>query len=120
MGAIARKFREWCYSRQLTKKGRHFRFKGFHMILEGHIEVGDRVQFREGIILRASRPGKIIIGNYCGLSWRCIIECEELVQIGDYTGIAENTVLRDNNHAVIGTDEHWRITPHIVKTDHYW
>jgi dTDP-4-amino-4,6-dideoxy-D-glucose acyltransferase len=113
MGLIRGIWSAW-HRRKFTKCGKHFRLKGRRLTVEGHVELGDHVQLRDNCILRASNAGKIIFGTYCGCSWNCIIEANGLVEIGDYTGIAENVVIRDTNHAVQGTDDHWRLTPHIV------
>ena len=113
--AIMRTLRNFLYSRKFKKCGKRFRLKGARLEVHGHVEVGDDVQFRDDCIFRTAGQGRIIFGNYCGCSWRCIIESEGLVQIGDFTGIAENTVIRDTNHAVYGTDQHWRVTPHITE-----
>jgi acetyltransferase-like isoleucine patch superfamily enzyme len=108
-------FRNLYYARRFKKCGKRFRLKGSQLEVHGNVEVGDDVQFRDNCIFRTAGEGRIIFGNYCGCSWRCIIEAEGLVQIGDFTGIAENTVIRDTNHAVYGTDQHWRVTPHITE-----
>ena len=85
------------------------------MEVKGHVEIGDACRFRNNVILRTRDEGKIIFGDRSGCSANCTIEATTLIQIGAFTGIAENTVIRDTNHLVHGTAEHWRYTPHIAQ-----
>ncbi len=82
------------------------------MEVRGHVEVGDHCRFRNNVILRTTNEGKIIFADRSGASYNVILEATKLIQIGTYTGIAENTVIRDTNHMVYGTLDHWRYTPH--------
>ncbi len=106
--------RSWWYSRKMAKCGKKCRF-GRGMIIDGHVEAGPLCRFRDGAVFRAHDKGKIIFGNHMGCSFYCVFEAEELIQVGDRTGIAEFTVIRDNNHLLIGTDGNWGLTPRIVK-----
>jgi acetyltransferase-like isoleucine patch superfamily enzyme len=115
MQPIVQLWRNWNHGRKFVKKGKHCRFKGKHLLVDGHVELGDHVRIRDNCIFRTSGEGKIIFKDRSGCSWYCIIEATKLVQIGRFTGIAEFTVLRDTNHVVFGTDAHWRITPHIAE-----
>lgn len=115
MSAIAREWYNWINGRKFVKKGKRCRFSGRNIIVDGHVELGDFVRIRDHTVLRTRGEGKIIYGNRCGSSWFCVIEATKLVQIGSFTGIAEFTVIRDTNHLVHGTDEHWRLTPLIAE-----
>ncbi len=115
MGAIDREWRQWKYGRQFAKKGKRFRFSGQYMEIDGHVEVGDDCRFRNNVVLRASKGAKILFADRTGASYNVIMEATTLIQIGTFTGIAENTVIRDTNHVVHGTDKHWRYTPYIAE-----
>lgn len=115
MNPIVRKWRSWKHGRKFTKVGKGCRFKGEHLEVEGHVEIGDFSRCRDHCVLRTNGDGKIIIGARSGLSYFCVIEATKLVQIGERTGIAEFTVIRDSNHLVFGTEAHWRFTPLIAK-----
>ena len=115
MNSLLRRWRTWRHSRKFTKIGKGCRFKGAHLEVVGHVEMGDFSRCRDNCVLRTNGEGKIIIGSRSGLSYFCIIEATRLVQIGDRTGIAEFTVIRDSNHLVYGTDAHWRFTPLIAQ-----
>lgn len=115
MGRLIRRIRSWRHGLKFASKGRHCRFQGRELVIEGHVEVGDYCRFRDHVILRTHGEGKIIFGNHSGCSYYCLIEAEALVQIGDNTAITEFCVIRDTNHTVYGTDHHWALTPHITK-----
>lgn len=114
MSSLVRAWRSWRVGRKFAKKGRKFVFGGQYMEVKGHVEVGDACRFHNNVVLRTHGDGKIIFGNRSGCSWNCVIDAADLVQIGSFTGIAENTVIRDTNHVVYGTDAHWRYTPLIT------
>jgi acetyltransferase-like isoleucine patch superfamily enzyme len=106
--------RSWYMSRKMAKCGKKCRF-GRGMDISGHIEAGPACRFREGSIFRTHEKGKIVFGNHCGCSFYCVIEAEELIQIGDRSGLAEFCVVRDNNHVIVGTDGNWGLTPRYTK-----
>lgn len=114
MRAIVRAYRNWYYGRQFVKKGKKFRFAGQYMEIDGHVEIGNGCRFRNNVVLRTTNEGRIIFGDRSGASYNVIIEATKLVRVGRYTGIAENTVIRDTNHMLQGTDKPWRYTPHIA------
>lgn len=115
MNAVLRMVRTWRHSRKFAKLGKHCRFPGKYLHVDGHVELGDHCRFRDNVILRTHGNGKIVFGDRSGASFYCIIEATSLVQIGSFTGIAEFTVIRDTDHLVYGTAEHWRYTPQISK-----
>jgi len=115
MNSITRKWRNWKHGRQFAKTGKGCRFLGRFMTIDGHAEAGKGCHFRDNIILRTRRNGKIVFDDYAGLSWGVILEALELIHIGKKAGLAESVVIRDSTHIVYGTKEYWRLTPHIVK-----
>jgi len=115
MSSVMRMWRTWRHSRKFAHVGKQCRFPGKNMLVDGHVEVGDYCRFRDNVILRTHGDGKITFGDRSGLSFYVIIEATQLVQIGSLTGIAEFTVIRDTDHLVYGTTEHWRYTPQIAK-----
>jgi len=115
MRKLLRKWYTWKHGRKFAKMGSHCRFTGKDLEVRGHVELGNACRFRNHVILRTHANGKIIFANHSGCSYFCIIEAEELVQIGSGTAITEFCVIRDTNHLVYGTDAHWVYTPHITK-----
>ncbi len=115
MNSIVRGWRTWKHGRKFAKKGKGCVFPGQFMEIDGHVELGDHCRFRNNVILRTTGEGKIIFGNRSGTSYYVIIEATKLVQIGEGTGIAEFTVIRDSNHMVHGTEEPWRYTPLLAE-----
>jgi acetyltransferase-like isoleucine patch superfamily enzyme len=113
MRSVIRLWRTWNHGRKFAKKGRGCRFPAKYLEVDGHVELGDYCRFRNNVILRTHGTGKIVFGNRAGCSYNCILEATELIQIGTFTGIAEFTVIRDTNHDVFGTKEHWRYTPYV-------
>jgi acetyltransferase-like isoleucine patch superfamily enzyme len=87
--------------------------KGRFLEVDGHVELGDYCKIRNNAILRTTGGGKILFETYAGISYNCFIEARTVIKIGRFTGIAEFTVIRDTNHAVLGTADHWRLTPYI-------
>lgn len=111
MSSIVRKWRTWRHGRKFAKIGKGCKFPHKYLEVDGHVELGDYCRFRNNVIMRTTDKGKIVFGNRSGASYYVYIEANNLVQIGDFTGIAEFTVIRDTNHLVYGTDAHWRYTP---------
>ena len=115
MNSFVRVWRNLKHRHKFVHVGKGCSFTGHTLEVEGHVELGHHVRIREGCVLRTRGKGKIIFGDRGGCSWYCVLEANNLIQIGNYVGIAEFTVLRDTNHAIFGTDEHWRQTPHITE-----
>lgn len=99
--------------RKFARVGKHCSLKGRFLEVDGHVELGDYCKIRNNVILRTNGGGKIILDTYAGLSYSCFLEARTIVKIGRFSGLAEFTVVRDTNHAVIGTADHWRLTPYI-------
>lgn len=115
MKRLVRAWRTWWHGRKFARKGKHCRFQGRFLLVDGHVEVGDHTRFRENVILRTHGEGRIIIGNHSMCGFYTIIESSGQVRIGDETAITEFCVIRDTNHVFYGTDAHWAATPHITK-----
>lgn len=115
MKALLRAWRNWKNLRKFAVRGKRCRFVGKTLIVDGHVEAGNHCHFRDNIILRTRRNGKIIFDDYAMVSWGVIIEALERVYIGSNTGLAEHVIIRDSCHLFYGTKEHWRFTPHVVK-----
>lgn len=113
MNSLVRIWRQWNHSRKFVKCGKNCSFRGRFLEIDGHVEAGDHCKIRNNVIMRTNDGGKIILGTYAGISYNCYFEARTVIKIGRFTGIAEFTVIRDTNHAVIGTADHWRLTPYI-------
>ena len=113
MNKLSRIWLQWSHSRKFTKCGKKCSFRGRFLEIDGHVEAGDFCKIRNNVVMRTSGDGKIILGTYSGISYNCFFEARTVIKIGRFTGIAEFTVIRDTNHAVIGTTDHWRLTPYI-------
>ena len=113
MSTILKKWRQFVNSRKFAKIGKNCSLRGKSIEVDGHVELGDYCKVRNNVVFRTNGTGKIILDTYCGLSYGCYVEARTIVKIGLFTGISEFTVIRDTNHAVIGTTEHWRLTPYI-------
>lgn len=115
MRKLLRGWRTLWHRRKFCRLGKHCRFQGRFLLVEGHVELGDNCRIRENVILRAHDQGRIIVGNHCMIGFYSIIESSGLVEIGTETAITEHCVIRDTNHLFYGTNEHWALTPHITK-----
>jgi len=96
---------------KFARRGVHCRFPIPDLHVVGHVEVGDYCRFRNNVTLRTLGDGKIIFGNRSGLSWGCYAEASQLIRIGNYTGVAEYSVLCDTVIEFAGTDADWRHAP---------
>ncbi len=115
MKGIVGAWRNWNHARKFVRVGKRCRFLGKFLEVDGHVELGDYCKIRNNVILRTNGDGRIFMGERSGLSYYCLIEATTIIKIGRFTGIAEFTVIRDTNHLVFGTAEHWRVTPYIAE-----
>jgi len=112
---MIKQYYQWRNQRKFAKVGKKVRCSGKDLVVKGHVEVGDYCRIRDHNILRTQGDGKIIIGDRSGLSWYCVIEARERVQIGLFSALTEFCVVRDTNHMIYGTQAHFYMTPFIVK-----
>ena len=115
MRNLVRHYRTWKHRRKFVTAGKGCRFQGKNLLIDGHVELGDRVKIRDNVIMRTHEGGRILIGDRTGISFYCLFEATTMILVGKYTGLAEFTVVPDTNHLVYGTAEHWRLTPHIAE-----
>lgn len=79
-----------------------------------------------GASLNCSHKGKITIGNHVKMQRFIKILCTDSIEIGDYTAIAPNVVITDNNNHPINPEfrKYMRTTPHgsdarsMIHADH--
>ncbi len=115
MRRLVRHYRTLKHRHKFVKTGKGCRFQGKNLLVEGHVELGEGVKIREDVIMRTNGKGQILIGDRTGISFYCMFEATAMIKIGKFTGLAEFTVVRDTNHLIYGTAEHWRLTPHIAE-----
>ncbi len=115
MKSPLRKWRNWTNRAKFASVGKKCSLNCRYLEVDGHVELGDFCRIRDYVILRTNGGGKIILDTYAGISYFCFFEARTVIKIGRFTGIAEHTVIRDTNHAVIGTTDHWRLTPYISR-----
>ena len=95
MNSIQRRWLGWRHGVKFAKRGHGCEFPVPRLTIEGHVEIGDLIRFRDNVTLRTYGDGRIVMGSRGGFSWNCLVEAENLVQIGNRCGIAENTVISD-------------------------
>jgi len=115
MNSLVTAWRNLKFRRKFAKLGTGCRFVGKDLHVEGHVELGKFCRVRDRVILRTHGDGRILLGKRVIVSYYCLIEATDLVQIGDYTGIAEFVVIRDTTHLIRGIDANWHATPLVVK-----
>lgn len=113
MGTLSNKWRQFVNERKFVRVGKKCSLKGRFLEIDGHVELADFCKIRNNVIMRTTAGGKILLDTYAGISYNCFFEARTIIKIGRFTGIAEFTVIRDTNHAVLGTADHWRLTPYI-------
>ena len=96
MNTLERTWITWKHRRKFARLGRRCQFPIPQLCVRGHVEMGDRCRFRNDVTLLTHGDGKIIFGNRSGLSWGCTAEAYELIQIGNYTAIAEFSYICDS------------------------
>lgn len=115
MNILVRRWRTWKNGLKFTRIGKGCNITGKNLDIAGHVVLDDHCKIRDNVVIRANKGGQILIGTYSGISYGCVIEARTIIKIGRFTGLAEYTVVRDTNHSVMGTADHWRLTPHISK-----
>ncbi len=95
--------------------GEDCEFHGKYLEIDGHVSAGDRCIFENHIVMRTKSGAHIELASQVSMGEYTMIEATKGVQVGEQTGIGPYSVIRDTNHFVIGTDNHWRMTPHIAE-----
>lgn len=95
MNTIERTWLTLKHTWKFARKGKRCQFPIPSLHVEGHVELGDLCRFRNNVTLRTHGKGKIIFGNRSGLSWGCTAEAHELIQVGNYSAIAEYSYICD-------------------------
>jgi len=78
------------------------------------IVLGDDVGFFNGCIISSSCHGKIIIGDHVRFQSNVRLQCVERIEIGDYSAIAFDVCITDNNSHPVNPEyrRFMRTTPH--------
>lgn len=103
MNSIERTWITLKHRGKFARLGKRCQFPIPQLCVRGHVEMGDLCRFRNDVTLLTHGDGKIIFGNRSGLSWGCTAEARELIQIGNYTAIAEFSYITDSM-PVLGGD----------------
>ena len=115
MNSLVAAWRSFKYGRKCVKMGKGCRFIGPNIKIDGHVEMGKFCRIRDNVVLRTNGHGRIVLANRTGCSNYSIVEASELVQIGEWTALAEFVVVRDTTHLIHGTDATWVLTPRVAK-----
>lgn len=102
MNKLTRLWLTWKHRRKFARIGADARFPIPDLTVSGHVEMGDHCRMRNNATARAYGRGRVVFGTRSGLSWGCLVEANELVEIGNYTGIAEYTYITDTAHRLAG------------------
>jgi len=95
MNRLTRKYLTWLHKRKFAKLGKRCVYPIHDLNVEGHVEQGDFGRFRNNPTFRTFGEGRIIFGTRSGTSWGCLLEAGELIEVADYSGIAEYTYITD-------------------------
>ena len=105
MNRLKRRWYTWIHRRKFAKVGKDCTYPIETLTIEGHVEQGDHGRFRNNATLRALGGGKIIWGLRAGASWGVTLLAHDLIQIDEYTAIAEYTFVTDTTwHFADNTD----------------
>tara|TARA_B100001057_G_C22851639_1_gene951181 strand:+ start:2440 stop:3024 length:585 start_codon:yes stop_codon:yes gene_type:complete len=71
----------------------------FRLTDDAKIEIGNNSIIDHDVSFYLTKPKPFLqIGNHVAISKGTVIACKSIMQIGDYTRIATNVVIRDNTH----------------------
>ncbi len=89
---------QW-YRRHFVEIGPNTRFLG-RLQVEGtkNIYVGDRCKIKPNVELATHGAGKLVMGDDVILNEYVLISANELIEIGNGTGLGEYTAVLDANH----------------------
>jgi acetyltransferase-like isoleucine patch superfamily enzyme len=96
MNKLERTWLTWKHRRKFARLGKGCQYPIPQLCIQGHVEMGDYCRFRNDVTLRTHGDGKIIFGTRSGLSWGCLAEAWDRIEIGNYTAIAEFSWICDS------------------------
>ena len=105
MNSLTRAWLTHLHRRKFARLGKRCQFPIPQLHVEGHVEMGDRCRFRDNVTLRTYGEGKIIFSNRSGCSWGCLVEAVTQINIGEYTAIAEYSVISDIERPLWGNQD---------------
>ena len=115
MNRLKRRYYTWLHGRKFARLGKDCTYPIPTLTVEGHVEQGDHGRFRNNATLRALGKGKVIFGTRSGTSWGVTLLANELIEIGDYTGIAEYTFITDTSWNFAGNELSYRDAPMVTR-----
>jgi acetyltransferase-like isoleucine patch superfamily enzyme len=95
MNSLHRAWRTLVHRSKFVRLGKRPQFPIPLLTIDGHVEMGDYCRFRNNVTLRTRGNGRIVFGNRSGCSWGCFLEAASEIRIGNYTAIAEYSVVSD-------------------------
>lgn len=115
MNRLKRRFYTWLHRRKFARLGKDCTYPITTLTIEGHVEQGDHGRFRNNATMRALGKGKIIWGVRAGASWGVTFLANELIQVDEYTAIAEYSFVTDTSYDFAGNTDSYRAAKKIVK-----
>lgn len=115
MNSIVAAWRRFTFGRKFDALGKGTRFQGRDIEIDGHVEMGDYGRVRNHVFLRTGASGRIVVGTRVIFSCYVMIEANELVRIGDQTGIAAFVTIHDSSHLIRGAGTNYHDNPLITK-----
>jgi maltose O-acetyltransferase len=98
--------------RSVSLKGENYKFYRLSQVVLKDGSTRENVIFGNHVwmfgIIESQAGGNIILGNYVKVGAGTHIGATNSIQIGSYTGIAENVIIMDNNnHSINPADRKW-------------
>lgn len=115
MNTFQRSWLSWKHRRKFARLGAGCVYPIPDLTIDGHVEQGDRGRFRNNATLRTHGDGKIIFANRAGAAWGCLFEASELIEIAEYTAIAEYSYVTDTVFDFRQHEGSWRQVPRSAK-----
>lgn len=115
MNRLKRRWYTWVHRRKFAKLGKDCRYPIESLTVQGHVEQGDYGRQRNNATLRALGTGRIIFNTRSGVSWGVTLIANELIEIGEYTAIAEYSFVSDTSYDFAGNTDNFHGARKIVK-----
>jgi acetyltransferase-like isoleucine patch superfamily enzyme len=115
MNSLQRGWLTWKHRRKFARLGRGCVYPIPDLTIAGHVEQGDYGRFRNNATLRTYGAGKIVFATRAGAAWGCLFEAHELIEIGEYTALAEYTYVTDSLLHLAGHAGPWRDAPRTTR-----